>query len=255
MIAFATPQEVRGQACAGCTVEVFKAYGGANVYGQGELFVGSAVATPEGVFTLVPTGLASGDIVTATATDGIGNTSEFALDQRVRQTLLPPPGTRLAMDRFGRTVRDAWAAADLGGVYRIHTPSGSSASYDVGGGTGTMELPTPQTLSHHPTRAAMLASLSLMDIDAITRVAFSEAPQGGDQYAYFVARQTIGRFRVPVAPPARGDGRDPGRCAPLPGRSGDRDLERGPRRGDRTVHHPRCGCASMSPAARRRRSG
>ena len=52
MIGTASPTSVTGRACAGCTVEVFTADGGAGAFGEGKTFAGSAVATAAGTFTV-----------------------------------------------------------------------------------------------------------------------------------------------------------------------------------------------------------
>ena len=75
--------EVNGNACGGCTVEVFLADGGADEYGEGKTFVGSVTANSDGTFTASVSGVASGDYVTATATDASGNTSEFSRNKVV----------------------------------------------------------------------------------------------------------------------------------------------------------------------------
>ena len=64
----------------GVTIELFKA-GGVNMfgYGGGETYLGSVVITdPAGLWSFESSALAAGDVVTATATDVNGNTSEFA---------------------------------------------------------------------------------------------------------------------------------------------------------------------------------
>ncbi|MBT8216205.1 MAG: right-handed parallel beta-helix repeat-containing protein, partial [Acidimicrobiia bacterium] len=79
---------VQGTACAGCTVEIYRAVGGTgdddppgsgtNYHGEGTEYLGSGVATG-GTFSIDVTGLIVGDSVTATATDaGAGVTSEFS---------------------------------------------------------------------------------------------------------------------------------------------------------------------------------
>lgn len=78
----ATMAQIRGSACLGCIVELYKASqeGG---YGQGLFFVTSTTADVHGVFTFTNPGLAYGTWATATATDNLGNTSEFAANVQV----------------------------------------------------------------------------------------------------------------------------------------------------------------------------
>jgi CSLREA domain-containing protein len=86
----ADTKEARGTACAGCTVEVFVADGGAGKYGQGKTFVGSAVAAGDGTFVVPISGAAAGDYVTVTATSVTSSTSEFARNRLVEQAPEPP---------------------------------------------------------------------------------------------------------------------------------------------------------------------
>lgn len=85
VIGRATSQKVSGTACGGCTVEVFLADGGATAYGEGKTFVGSATADGGGAFAVTVSGVATGNHVTATATDSTGNTSEFSLNQGISE--------------------------------------------------------------------------------------------------------------------------------------------------------------------------
>ncbi len=79
----ATTTQIQGTACVTCTVEVFIAQPnptdqGSGQYGQGKTFVASGTPNNSGVFTIPLSGVNVGDWLTATATDGQGNTSEFA---------------------------------------------------------------------------------------------------------------------------------------------------------------------------------
>jgi len=49
-------------------------------YGEGAVFLGSATAAPDGTFSAVLPPVAPGTLISATATDAAGNTSEFAKD-------------------------------------------------------------------------------------------------------------------------------------------------------------------------------
>jgi parallel beta-helix repeat protein len=51
-------------------------------YGEGETFLGTATPEADGNFTAVLPSVAPGTVISATATDAAGNTSEFALDAR-----------------------------------------------------------------------------------------------------------------------------------------------------------------------------
>ena len=69
---------VTAQTCGGCTVELFVADGAAGTYGEGTLFIGSAVADAGGLATITPAAAAGPRVITAVAIDGMGNTSEFS---------------------------------------------------------------------------------------------------------------------------------------------------------------------------------
>jgi CSLREA domain-containing protein len=102
----ATTEVVRGTACAGCTVELFRASGGAGSHAQGERFVGSAQAGSDGAFMVVMAAveaIAAGDYVTATATDAEGNTSEFAPGRVVTPNLVVTPVTPPPAEEAGET--------------------------------------------------------------------------------------------------------------------------------------------------------
>ncbi len=83
----ATTSQVQGSACGEavvpkpCTVEIFVASSnssdsGGGQYGQGRTLVGTGTAS--GAFTIAISGVTNGELLTATATDAEGNTSEFS---------------------------------------------------------------------------------------------------------------------------------------------------------------------------------
>ncbi len=86
---------VRGTACNNCAVEVFIANpsGVANARGQGAVFKGSATADASGNFIIAISGMAAGELITATATDAEGNTSEFSVNATVEGRNDPGIGT------------------------------------------------------------------------------------------------------------------------------------------------------------------
>lgn len=69
---------------------MFIADSGASQFGEGEKFAGSATAAGDGSFVVALTGVAPGHILTATATDASGNTSEFSHNISVSGTITPP---------------------------------------------------------------------------------------------------------------------------------------------------------------------
>ena len=73
---------------AGARVEFFKSADAAGTNGEGQVYLGFLTANASGNFsgTLTVSGLALGDRVTATATDGSNNTSEFGVNATVAGT-------------------------------------------------------------------------------------------------------------------------------------------------------------------------
>jgi hypothetical protein len=84
VIAAATPTSVYGTACAGCMVEVFS-----DAEDEGRIYEGSTMADDSGAFVFDRGSPLAGPHVTATATDGEGNTSEFSAPY----TIAVPPST------------------------------------------------------------------------------------------------------------------------------------------------------------------
>jgi|CXWL01.1.fsa_nt_gi CSLREA domain-containing protein len=72
-------QTVSGSACSGCLVEVFLSAGDPSGFGEGAFFLADAVASTGGFWSVpIDFPISSGDCITTTATDSIGNTSEFS---------------------------------------------------------------------------------------------------------------------------------------------------------------------------------
>nr|MBA2488634.1 right-handed parallel beta-helix repeat-containing protein [Chloroflexota bacterium] len=177
-IAVATSTAVTGQACPGCTVELFQSDGPAGEYGEGRAFIASTTTAGSGWFTIPGGTLDPDDVVTATTTDGAGNTSEFA--RNVAVTVDPDSGTVIAADDFGRTRSSGWGSADTGGPW---THTGAIDDYDVDGAQGTMRIPTAGT-----NRSSTLPGLGATHVDVAGAVTLSELPTGGDAFAYLLAR-------------------------------------------------------------------
>ncbi len=74
----------QGEACPGCSVEVFLSDNDPSGYGEGETLAGEAVADAGGHFSAALSGLSACDWVTGTATDAMGNTSEFAENWQIQ---------------------------------------------------------------------------------------------------------------------------------------------------------------------------
>ena len=161
-------------------MEIFIADGPAGAFGEGRTYVGTAVAAANGTFTAPVSGVAAGDLVTATATDANGNTSEFSLNRQVTASGAGAPGTLLARDQFTRTVTGNWGLANAGGPW---TTAGPVSDYNVANGAGTFAVPAGVT------RSALLSSLAERDYDVTVEVTTDKLSTGGDNYAYIALRQ------------------------------------------------------------------
>jgi CSLREA domain-containing protein len=157
ILASATPQTVTGTACAGCTVEIFQADGGAGAYGEGKILLGSTTAGGDGSFATAISGVTAGNYVTATATDTSGNTSEFSLNQVIASggSNNPPMAsaggsygvgeggsiavTASGSDTEGGTLTYAW---DLDNNSTYETP-GQSATFSA----ATFDGPASRTIA------------------------------------------------------------------------------------------------------------
>lgn len=127
--------EVSGVGCNNCQIEVFKAVADDDGYdnkgGEGQAFLNQATAAGNGQFSLIVSGVQGGDLVTATATDAAGNTSEFAQNVEVIDGQKPSGGLLLngGDDHTSayRTVLAQFVARDdtsvTGWRYRVNNPS------------------------------------------------------------------------------------------------------------------------------------
>jgi parallel beta-helix repeat protein len=75
-----TGSAVTGRACPGCTIEVFEAAADPSGFGEGKTFLSNGTAGGDGSFSIPVSGLHACSQVTATATDELGNTSDFSLN-------------------------------------------------------------------------------------------------------------------------------------------------------------------------------
>ena len=145
-IAGATTTAASGSACAGCTIEVFIAEPDPSGAGEGKTFVGSGTANSSGDFTVPISGVLAGQKVTATATDGGGNTSQFSVNVTVQSSggptaPLAPLVTDAAAGDGSVTLQwsppssDGGAAITNYNIYRGTTSGGETLLTQVGNTT------------------------------------------------------------------------------------------------------------------------
>ena len=126
-----------GTVCGGCTVEVFladktqvpDASGDNN--GEGKTVVGTGVATSGGTFTVALQGVNPGAVLTATATDSLGNTSEFATNVLVPDTTPPDPPVPSPAGGTYTGSQSVTLTAEAGATIR-YTTDGSTPSVTSG---------------------------------------------------------------------------------------------------------------------------
>ena len=116
-ISHLTIYAVTGTACANCTVELFLADKNSvndpneDDYGEGKTFIASTVADENGYFiTSLSCLVAEGQLVTATATDNFGNTSQFSRNVALETS-----------EQLSHDINQQ-VGADLGGNCRIYLP-------------------------------------------------------------------------------------------------------------------------------------
>jgi hypothetical protein len=76
---------VSGTACPGCLVEIFS-----DAEDEGRVYEGSTIANIAGFFIFIKGNLLVGSYITITATDGLGNTSEFSTPREVLRWVYLP---------------------------------------------------------------------------------------------------------------------------------------------------------------------
>lgn len=205
VLSAATPYQVKGTACAEavvarpCTIEVFVAAPlasdqGGGRYGQGRKFAGSGMTASDGTFTVALRGVVEGDVVTATATDATGNTSEFSANRVVgaggppsataTPTAPPVAASVLVADGFSRQVHDGWGSADIGEGWALEAPSRPAVDYDVNGNQGTMT-----SNSAAQWHGAYQPTLSAQEVDMRVRFETNTLASGGYGFVYIVARR------------------------------------------------------------------
>ena len=180
VLSAATSTSVTGTTCASCKVELFVADGTTtdpsleSSYGEGKTFLASGNADGSGNFSLAIAASSTSRLVTSTATDSTGNTSEFS------RNIVVPASTDLVNDSFTRTVASGWGTADVGGAY---TPQTDPANFAVNGTQGTISVPasTDQVID--------LLGTSAKDVDLRATVNTDHLPADGNHIVSLVARR------------------------------------------------------------------
>jgi Rax2 C-terminal beta propeller domain len=119
---------------------------------------------------------------TVRATDPTGNVLTFPATGSVATagTLAKTGPLLVGSDDFGRTAARSWGQADTGGAWT----SSPSSAFKVGGGVGTMTLPSAGS-----TRSAMLRSISTSGSDTRVTVISRQAATGAGTSATVIARR------------------------------------------------------------------
>jgi CSLREA domain-containing protein len=141
----ATTSLVTGQTCGDCKVEVFIADkaqvndpGGDNE-GEGKTFVAEGTADAAGNFSVSVGGVAEGQLVTATATDGSGNTSQFARNVIVAADPATPTQTPTNTPTHTPTSTPTQTPTQTPTNTPTHTPTSTPTQTP----TSTPSAPTP----------------------------------------------------------------------------------------------------------------
>ncbi|MBK9420369.1 MAG: right-handed parallel beta-helix repeat-containing protein [Flavobacteriales bacterium] len=114
---------------AGLVVEFFRSDNDPSGYGEGRTYLGTLTTDASGNFggTMTVSGLASGDLITTTATDGAGNTSEFGGNKVPN---IPPTAN----------CQDIAASMGTSGTVSIYASDIDNGSFDTDGSITSMVL-------------------------------------------------------------------------------------------------------------------
>jgi CSLREA domain-containing protein len=145
VITSASATQVSGTACSNCTIEVFS-----DAADEGAIYEGTTTADATGNWALVKPGGLTGPYVTATATDGQGNTSEFSVPVSLSQ--VTPTATRTATLTVTSTATRTPTATQTG------TPTATRTATLTATGTPTRTPTATQTGTPTVTRTATLTA-------------------------------------------------------------------------------------------------
>ncbi len=179
VITSATTAKVTGTGISGAEVEVYHATRSANGSASGlpDAYLGTAIVSSAGTWSLPVSGVSSGDNVTALQIRTDQNTSVLGINVQVGGG--PPPDQRIAADSFARTVSNGWGTAEVGGQW---VTSDTASSYAVQNGVGTI------TTAHGQARDALL-NVAAKDVTITGTVKFNLTPNAGNAFAYIEARR------------------------------------------------------------------
>lgn len=129
-----TPTTVRAYTCSGCTVELFENRTGAGTFGPASAYLTSGVGGSDGTVVLTIEDTGGARVVTATATDAAGNTSEMSSNRTIPANFRPTASFTSSCETM--TCRfDASASADVDGAVATY-------AWDFGDGmTSTLARP------------------------------------------------------------------------------------------------------------------
>lgn len=109
-----TPATVRAYTCSGCTVELFENTTGAGTYGPASEYLASGVGGSDGTVVITIDDTGGARLVTATATDAAGNTSEMSSNRAIPANFRPAASFTSSCDTMTCSF-DASASSDVDG--------------------------------------------------------------------------------------------------------------------------------------------
>jgi len=109
-----TPTSVRAYTCNGCTVELFENTTGGGTYGPASAYLASGVGGSDGTVVITIDDTGGARVLTATATDAAGNTSEMSSNRAIPANFRPTASFASTCETMTCTF-DASASSDVDG--------------------------------------------------------------------------------------------------------------------------------------------